>query len=246
MKYWVLQAVKMLREHALTNAGEKVRKAVADLKAAADVDENEFIDAWCLVYEGVRDIRRCVLMNRNYDQLDPDEVQIEDADVEAPDAAAVDGPTNASQEEREMMEQQMRSFETEKQNFDREVAKWDESGNDIVVMAKRMCLIMMDMADFGRGRGPLRTTMDVIGAAKKISECGSRLDRAARGIADHCAQSSTKDDLLAYLKQIDLYTHQLNITSRVKADVEQITEGDLTLGSLENATTLIQVKLSFD
>ena len=29
---------------------------------------------------------------------------------------------------------------------------------------------MMEMTDFTRGRGPLKTTMDIINAAKKISE----------------------------------------------------------------------------
>lgn len=35
-----------------------------------------------------------------------------------------------------------------------------------------------------RGRGPLKTTMDVINAAKKISEAGTKLDKLARQIAD--------------------------------------------------------------
>ena len=63
--------------------------------------------------------------------------------------------------------------------------------------------------------GPLRTTMDVIDAARKISEAGTKLDDLARKIADQCAESTTKKDLLAYLERITLYCHQLNITSRV-------------------------------
>ena len=57
--------------------------------------------------------------------------------------------------------------------------------------------------------------MDVINAAKKISEAGSHLDKMTRQIADQCPESSTKKDLLAYLQRIALYTHQLNITSKV-------------------------------
>ena len=34
--------------------------------------------------------------------------------------------------------------------FEREVSKWDESGNDIVALAKEMCMMMMDMSDFTR------------------------------------------------------------------------------------------------
>ena len=36
----------------------------------------------------------------------------------------------------------------------------------------------------GSGRGPLKNTMDVINAAKKISEAGSKLDKLCRQIAD--------------------------------------------------------------
>ena len=58
--------------------------------------------------------------------------------------------------------------------------------------------------------------MDVIDAARKISEAGTKLDDLARKIADQCAESTTKKDLLAYLERITLYCHQLNITSRVR------------------------------
>lgn len=35
-----------------------------------------------------------------------------------------------------------------------------------------------------RGRGPLKSTMDVINAAKKISEAGTKLDKLSRSILD--------------------------------------------------------------
>jgi len=35
-----------------------------------------------------------------------------------------------------------------------------------------------------RGRGPLKSTMDVIGAAKKISEAGANLDKFCRQVAE--------------------------------------------------------------
>lgn len=82
-----------------------------------------------------------------------------------------------------------------------------------------------------RGRGPLKTTMDVINAAKKISEAGINLDKLTRQIADQCPESSTKKDLLAYLQRIALYCHQLNITSKVKADVQNIS-GELIVSGV--------------
>ena len=40
-----------------------------------------------------------------------------------------------------------------------------------------------------RGRGPLKSTMDVINAAKKISEAGTKLDKLSRAILDMVRQS---------------------------------------------------------
>ena len=111
------------------------------------------------------------------------------------------------------------------------------------MLAKHMCLIMMEMTDFTRGRGRLKTTMDVINAAKKISEAGTKLDKLARACADECPESSTKKDLIAYLQRIALYCHQLNITSKVKADVQNVS-GELVVSGLDSATSLIQVETS--
>ena len=82
-----------------------------------------------------------------------------------------------------------------------------------------------------RGRGNLKITMDVITAAKKISEAGTKLDKLSRQIADQCPESRTKDDMLAYLDRIALYCHQLNITSKVKADVQNIS-GELIVSGV--------------
>ena len=119
------------------------------------------------------------------------------------------------------------------------MSKWDDQGNDVIVLAKHMCMIMMEMTDFTRGRGHLKTTMNVIEAAKRISEAGTKLDKLARAIADRCVESTTKKDLLAYLQRIALYCHQLNITSKVKADVQNVS-GELIVSGLDSATSLIQ------
>merc|ERR1712115_516791 len=97
----------------------------------------------------------------------------------------------------------------------------------------------MEMTDFTRGKGPLSTTLAVITAAKRISEAGTKLDKLARQIVDQCPESSTKKDLLAYLQRIALYCHQLNITSKVKADVQNVS-GELIVSGLDSATSLIQ------
>jgi len=42
----------------------------------------------------------------------------------------------------------------------------------------------IELIVLSRGRGPLKSTMDVIGAAKKISEAGANLDKFCRQVAD--------------------------------------------------------------
>lgn len=258
----VLEAVKVLRDQVMPNFAQRVEIAVDALSSnpAKEVDENEFIDASRLVYDGVREIRRAVLMNRSDEELDPEDVEFDDPCTletrskssahtnehgvdEYPDISGITTAREAmrkmTEEDKQKIAQQVEHFRSEKLKFDREVAKWDDTGNDIIVLAKHMCMIMMEMTDFTRGRGPLKTTMDVINAAKKISEAGTNLDKFTRMIADQCPESSTKKDLLAYLQRIALYCHQLNITSKVKADVQNIS-GELIVSGLDSATSLIQ------
>ena len=54
------------------------------------------------------------------------------------------------QEQRAIIAEQVASFQEEKSKLDAEVSKWDDSGNDIIVLAKQMCMIMMEMTDFTR------------------------------------------------------------------------------------------------
>ncbi|XP_050434702.1 catenin alpha isoform X2 [Adelges cooleyi] len=257
----VLEAIKVLRDQVMPNFAQRVELAVDALSTnpPKEVDENDFIDASRLVYDGVREIRRAVLMNRTDEELDPEDIEFDEHYTvetrsrssahtgepldEYPDISGITTAREAmrkmTEEDKQKIAQQVEFFRSEKLKFDREVAKWDDAGNDIIVLAKHMCMIMMEMTDFTRGRGPLKTTMDVINAAKKISEAGTKLDKLTRQIADQCPESSTKKDLLAYLQRIALYCHQLNITSKVKADVQNIS-GELIVSGLDSATSLIQ------
>ncbi|XP_065579492.1 catenin alpha-like isoform X2 [Artemia franciscana] len=257
----VLEAVKVLKDHVMPQFSGRVVVAVDGLSSnpSKDVDENEFIDASRLIYDAVREIRRTVLLNRTDEELDPEEVVLDNdytidrtinksvgLDLLVDEYPDISGITTAREamrklpdEDKQKIAQQVEYFRNEKLKFDMEVAKWDDTGNDVIVLAKHMCMIMMEMTDFTRGRGNLKTTMDVITAAKKISEAGTQLDKLARAIADQCPESSTKNDLLAYLQRIALYCHQLNITSKVKADVQNIS-GELIVSGLDSATSLIQ------
>lgn len=50
-----------------------------------------------------------------------------------------------------------------------------------------------------------------------------------------CPDSASKKDLLAYLQRIALYCHQLNITSKVKADVQSV-GGELIVSGVSKTT----------
>ncbi|XP_039199468.1 catenin alpha-2 isoform X6 [Crotalus tigris] len=233
----VLEATKLLSETVMPRFAEQVEVAIEALSSNVPqpFEENEFIDASRLVYDGVRDIRKAVLMIRTPEELEDDsDFEQEDYDVrsrtsvQTEDDQLIAGQSARAimaqlpQEEKAKIAEQVEIFHQEKSKLDAEVAKWDDSGNDIIVLAKQMCMIMMEMTDFTRGKGPLKNTSDVINAAKKIAEAGSRMDKLARAVADQCPDSACKQDLLAYLQRIALYCHQLNICSKVKAEVQNL------------------------
>jgi hypothetical protein len=76
-----------------------------------------------------------------------------------------------------------------------------------------------------------RSAQNNDGRYQRRQKDGTKLDKLARQIADQCPESSTKKDLLAYLQRIALYCHQLNITSKVKADVQNIS-GELIVSGV--------------
>ena len=57
---------------------------------------------------------------------------------------------NLPEKEKEVIDAQVTTFQEEKKQFDIEVAKWEDTDNDIVLLAKHMCMIMMHMTDFTR------------------------------------------------------------------------------------------------
>uniref|UniRef100_A0A672YBQ4 Catenin (cadherin-associated protein), alpha 2 n=1 Tax=Sphaeramia orbicularis TaxID=375764 RepID=A0A672YBQ4_9TELE len=195
----VLESIKLLSETVMPRFAEQVEVAIEALSTNPPqaFEENEFIDASRLVYDGVRDIRKAVLMIRTPEELEDDsDFEQEDYDtrsrtsVQTEDDQLIAGQSARAimaqlpQEEKAKIAEQVESFRQEKCKLDAEVAKWDDNGNDIIVLAKQMCMIMMEMTDFTRGKGPLKNSSDVINAAKKIAEAGSRMDKLARAVAD--------------------------------------------------------------
>ncbi|KAI0982655.1 hypothetical protein GJ496_000641 [Pomphorhynchus laevis] len=261
----VYQAIHILTDEGLHALCAALKSDSFSMERVRD-KRDELVHATNIIYDGVREIRCAVLMNSALElpsdseegyPINHDEDQ-ESSRIASPflDRQYESSVSNNEikpgqneciprevmrklpQEEMEQIEKQVKVLKKQKRTFDREVLKWDEKGNDIVMLARKMCVIMMEMSDFTRGEGPLRGTMDVINAAKKISDYGARLDKIARNIALECVESQSKQDLLAYLDRISLFTHQLNITSRVKADVQNIS-GELIVSGLDSAISLI-------
>ena len=54
------------------------------------------------------------------------------------------------EEARLAIQKQVQLFRMEKAKLDREINKWEAQGNDIIIIAKEMCMIMMEMTDFTR------------------------------------------------------------------------------------------------
>jgi len=143
------------------------------------------------------------------------------------------------EEHKREIQMKVEGFMIIKRKFEYEVGRWDENGNDIIALTKQMCALMMNMTDFTKGRGPYRTTMDVIRAAQEISDKGDKLKIIAHGIGSDSVESDTKKSLFAIFDKIILFCHQLNMTSRVKADV-QVIDDELKVSGLEAVTSLIQ------
>ena len=77
----VLEAITILKDQVMPNFAQRVEIAVEALTGSnsKEVDENEFIDASRLVYDGVREIRRTVLLDRTVEELDSEtEIEYED------------------------------------------------------------------------------------------------------------------------------------------------------------------------
>nr|CAD2199596.1 unnamed protein product [Meloidogyne enterolobii] len=260
----VKRATLCLRDNVLPHFKKRAEQIVSALteveKTSKDGDDenqtemetkrevDEMIDACQLVYDAVTDIRHALLMNRNPEDVDSDNEYEEDGlpSDEACSQSSASEMQNQQQIMRQLPEESKREiqkqidvFKITQRKFEYEVGKWDETGNDIIALAKKMCQIMMNMTDFTKGRGPYKTTMDVIKAAQEISEYGAKLNGFARQIGSESVESNTKKDLFAYLERITLFCHQLNVTSKVKADV-QVVGDELRVSGLEAAFSLIQ------
>jgi catenin alpha len=123
--------------------------------------------------------------------------------------------------QREQLARETETLSQEHSRFEREMGRWSDSGHDIIIIAKEMCSMMMDMSNFTKGEGQLKTAMDVIVTAKDIARAGEYLYLVTRPIAEKCPNTQHRDDLLVHLDRMRLHTQQLKITSRVTLEQEE-------------------------
>nr|XP_014348310.1 PREDICTED: catenin alpha-3-like isoform X3 [Latimeria chalumnae] len=235
----VMKNVQYLKEIAIPEFVSQVNIAIEVLSTDTmnQFDDNQFVDVSKKVYEAIHDIRCSVLMIRTPEELEDVSDFEEDHETHSHTSGHTEGKTDRAKmtqlpdAEKAKIAEQVADFKKVKSKLDAEIEIWDDTSNDIIVLAKKMCMIMMEMTDFTRGKGPLKNTSDVINAAKMISEAGSRMDKLARQIANLCPDPSCKQDLLAYLEQIKLYSHQLKICSQVKAEIQNL-GGELIMSAM--------------
>ncbi|XP_059890911.1 catenin alpha-3 [Delphinus delphis] len=243
----VMRNVNFLTSTVIPEFVTQVNVALEALsKNSLDVfDDDQFVDISKKIYDTIHDIRCSVMMIRTPEELEDVSDLEEDHEVRSHTSVQTEGKTDRAkmtqlpEAEKEKIAEQVADFKKVKSKLDAEIEIWDDTSNDIIVLAKKMCMIMMEMTDFTRGKGPLKHTTDVIYAAKMISESGSRMDVLARQIANQCPDPSCKQDLLAYLEQIKFYSHQLKICSQVKAEIQSL-GGELIMSALDSVTSLIQ------
>lgn len=244
----VCEIVATLRDHYLVSFSKAVDFATDALNArpVRDPNENELIDSSRLIYNSVRDLRNAILLipqpdgdnqfeieedfelGANFSLKNSTKIELENTDIDEIDVDNGDDEVDTNQpkltdEQREKLNAELSSLRKEKTNFDREVLKWDDGSNEIVVLAKQMCVIMMDMIKFTRGLGPLKSTMDIITAAKQITEIGVKLEKLCRKLAAECPESQSKKELLEYLGALPLFCNQLTICTKVQENIIDVT-----------------------
>ncbi|XP_015143582.2 catenin alpha-3 isoform X5 [Gallus gallus] len=118
-------------------------------------DDNQFVDVSKKVYDTIHTIRCSVMMIRTPEELE-DVSDLEDHDTRSRTSIQTEGKTDRAkmtqlpEAEKEKIAEQVADFKKVKSKLDAEIEIWDDTSNDIIVLAKRMCVIMMEMTDFTR------------------------------------------------------------------------------------------------
>uniref|UniRef100_A0A2K6G6R8 Catenin alpha 3 n=1 Tax=Propithecus coquereli TaxID=379532 RepID=A0A2K6G6R8_PROCO len=132
-------------------------------------DDNQFVDISKKIYDTIHDIRCSVMMIRTPEELEDVSDLEEDHEVRSHTSVQTEGKTDRAkmtqlpEAEKEKIAEQVADFKKVKSKLDAEIEIWDDTSNDIIVLAKKMCMIMMEMTDF-----TLDSVTSLIQAAKNL------------------------------------------------------------------------------
>ncbi|KAH0517025.1 Catenin alpha-3 [Microtus ochrogaster] len=121
------------------------------------LDDNQFVDISKKIYDTIHDIRCSVMMIRTPEELEDVSDLEDDHEVRSHTSIQTEGKTDRAkmtqlpEAEKEKIAEQVADFKKVKSKLDAEIEIWDDTSNDIIVLAKKMCMIMMEMTDFTRG-----------------------------------------------------------------------------------------------
>ncbi|RMB93238.1 hypothetical protein DUI87_30360 [Hirundo rustica rustica] len=121
-------------------------------------DDNQFVDISKKVYDTIHNIRCSVMVIRTPEELEDVSDLEDEQDARSRTSVQTEGKTDRAkmtqlpEAEKEKIAEQVADFKKVKSKLDAEIEIWDDTSNDIIVLAKRMCVIMMEMTDFTRVR----------------------------------------------------------------------------------------------
>lgn len=251
----VKEATQDLKEINLPEFSKGATDAVENINENRECDKEEIIRVSNELFAGVNQVFRAVLQTRSpheYAHLgntEPDSFRDEQSGVTGLLTEDTIDSTEAAERaeviEAMTVEQQVEikaeiaDFQQIRDQAHQEFDRWDDDQNDLITIAKKMSAIMKQMTDYQTGEGPLQTNKELIRAAKKLSEYGTKLNNKAAPIAKECSDKHLSNNLESHLAKIDPLQHQLKLLSRVKQEVESVA-GDLVVSGLESINSLVQ------
>ncbi|XP_076195472.1 catenin alpha-3 isoform X2 [Aptenodytes patagonicus] len=152
----VMTNVQYLTKNVIPEFISQVNTALESLSknTVHPFDDNQFVDISKKVYDTIHNIRCSVMMIRTPEELEDVSDLEEDHDARSRTSIQTEGKTDRAkmtqlpEAEKEKIAEQVADFKKVKSKLDAEIEIWDDTSNDIIVLAKRMCVIMMEMTDF--------------------------------------------------------------------------------------------------
>ncbi len=96
-----------------------------------------------------------------------------------------------------------------------------EDDNPLISVGKVISEQMTQMADFGRGRGDLKSKADMINTAKAAAENSNKIFKIAQSICKHCRDQKTKSNLQCRAEMIPTLSTPLTMLTSVRSSTAE-------------------------